>query len=155
MSRYPILQKKVYPIRDLDPLLREYLERWSRSRLTKLINEPISGGSLVTTYITPPFYRWTFTGIHNIHYSNNTGNKLSLLHSALRLPLQEFFQDSLIHVGSYSDDVLFLDFREKLSVFERINQEAYETYKDLDPSTFRAKEASLIRIPYIGRVYQA
>ena len=70
MSRYPVLQKKVYPIRDLDPLLREYLEKWSRSRLTKLINVPISGGSLASTYITPPFYRWKLEGIHNIHYSN-------------------------------------------------------------------------------------
>lgn len=153
MSRYPILQKKVYPIRDLDPLLKGYLEKWSRSRLTKLINVPISGGSLASTYITPPFYRWRLEGIHNIHYSNNTGNKLSLLHSAFRLPLQEFFPDSLIHVSTEGGDTLILDFNRKDAVFDRIDPEAYATYKDLDPSTFRSREEKLIRIPYIGYLY--
>lgn len=149
MARYPIHDKIVYPKRHLDPLLVEYLERWSGRKLEKLRNIPMRGGSLITYHI-PPFWRWKLEGIRNVHYSNNTGNKLSTLHSAIRLPLQEFFGSSLIRVMTeMGTDDLILDFREKEDIFQRINREAYETYKDLPPSSFRSREEKQIKIQYL------
>lgn len=141
MARFPIRDKEVYNRRELDPLLVSYLEKWSESHLDKL--RKISP-------IESPFTRWRLEGIHNISYSNNTGNKLSLFHSAIRLPLQEFFPTTLLHVGTeIGINALVLDFRGENDIFERIDPEAYETYKDLPPSSFRSKEEKLIRIPYI------
>lgn len=141
MARFPIRDKEVYNKRELDPLLVSYLERWSESHLDKLRKiSPIGS----------PFTRWRLEGIHNISYSNNTGNKLSLFHSAIRLPLQEFFPTTLLHVGTeIGINDLVLDFKGENDIFERIDPEAYETYKDLPPSSFRSKEEKLIRIPYI------
>lgn len=141
MSRYPVKSKEVYSRKNLDPLLVSYLEKWSGSHLSKLrkISPPGS-----------PFTRWRLEGIHNISYSNNTGNKLSLFHSAIRLPLQEFFPTSLLHVGTeLGVNDLVLDFKGENDIFEKIDPEVYETYKDLPPSSFRSKEEKLIRIPYI------
>lgn len=141
MARYPIKCKEVYSRKPLDPLLVSYLEKWSGSHLNKLRKISPTGS---------PFTRWRLEGIHNISYSNNTGNKLSLFHSAIRLPLQEFFPTSLLHVGTeIGINDLVLDFKGENDIFERIDQEAYETYKDLPPSSFRSKEEKLIRIPYI------
>ena len=141
MSRYPVKSKEVYNRTFLDPLLVSYLEKWSGSHLSKL--RKISP-------IESPFTRWRLEGIHNISYSNNTGNKLSLFHSAIRLPLQEFFPTTLLHVGTeIGVNDLVLDFKGENDIFERIDPEAYETYKDLPPSSFRSKEEKLIRIPYI------
>lgn len=149
MSRYPIKNKEVYAIRDLDPRLVSYLEKWSGGKLTKLRVLPFRGGSWVTIHC-PPFWRWRLEGINNISYKNNTGNKLSLLHSALRLPLQEFFPNSLIHIATeVGRNDLVLDFGRKEDIFERIDDQAYETYKDWPPYDFRSKEEKLIRIPYI------
>lgn len=141
MARFPIRDKEVYNRRELDPLLVSYLEKWSGSHLSKLRKiSPIGS----------PFTRWRLEGIHNISYSNNTGNKLSLLHSALRLPLQEFFPTTLLHVGTeIGINDLVLDFKGENDIFKRIDPGAYETYKDLPPSSFRSKEEKLIRIPYI------
>jgi hypothetical protein len=141
MSRYPVKSKEVYNRTFLDPLLVSYLEKWSGSHLSKL--RKISPAD-------SPFTRWRLEGIHNISYSNNTGNKLSLFHSAIRLPLQEFFPTTLLHVGTEMGvNDLVLDFKGENDIFERIDPEAYETYKDLPPSSFRSKEEKLIRIPYI------
>lgn len=141
MARFPVKDKEVYNRRELDPLLVSYLEKWSESKLTKLRRISPAGS---------PFTRWRLEGIHNISYSNNTGNKLSLLHSAIRLPLQEFFPTSLLHVGTeLGVNDLVLDFKGEKDIFERVDKEAYETYKDLPPSSFRSKEEKLIRIPYI------
>lgn len=141
MGRYETVNKVVYPRKDLDPLLVEYLEKWSGRRLTKLKKVSPEGA---------PFVRWRLEGIRNISYKNNTGNKLSLLHSALRLPLQEMFGDSLLHVGTeVGGNDLILDFKELQDVFKEISKDAYETYKEIPPSTFRSKEEKLIRIPYI------
>lgn len=146
MARFPIRYKEVYNKRELDPLLVFYLEKWSGGKLTKLRKLPLRG-SPGTPY---SFTRWRLEGIHNISYSNNTGNKLSLLHSAIRLPLQEFFPASLLHVGTeLGINDLVLDFKGENDIFERIDREAYETYKDLPPSSFRSKEEKLIKIPYI------
>lgn len=72
------------------------------------------------------------------------------MHSAMRLPLQEFFPTSLLHVGTeIGINDLVLDFKGENDIFERIDLEAYETYKDLPPSSFRSKEEKMIRIPYI------
>lgn len=141
MSRYPVKSKEVYSRKLLDPLLVSYLEKWSGSHLDKL--RKISPAD-------SPFTRWRLEGIHNIYYSNNTGNKLSLFHSAIRLPLQEFFPTTLLHVGTEMGvNDLVLDFKGENDIFERVDKEAYETYKDLPPSSFRSKEEKLIRIPYI------
>lgn len=142
-GRHVVTNKRIYKRSDLDPLLVRYLERWSGGKLEKL--------RLISPLEQPPFYRWRLEGINNISYKNNTGNKLSLLHSAWRLPLQEFFGQSLLHVGTeMTRKDLILDFREIEDIFDRINQEAYETYKDLPPYDFRSKEEKLIRIPYIN-----
>lgn len=141
MSRYPVLNKEVYPLKELDPLLKKYLEKWSGKRLTKLRKISPSGS---------PFTRWRLEGIQNISYKNNTGNKLSLFHSAIRLPLQEFFPESLLHVGTeIGINDLVLDFKREEDIFQRIPLEVYETYIDISPSEFRSKEEKLIRIPYI------
>lgn len=146
MSRYPVKSKEVYNKTFLDPLLVSYLEKWSGSHLSKLRKLPLRG-SPGTPY---SFTRWRLEGIHNISYSNNTGNKLSLFHSAIRLPLQEFFPTTLLHVGTEMGvNDLVLDFKGENDIFERIDPEAYETYKDLPPSSFRSKEEKMIRIPYI------
>lgn len=141
MARYPIRDKEVYNRTFLDPLLVSYLEKWSGSHLSKL--RKISP-------IESPFTRWRLEGIHNISYKNNTGNKLSLFHSAIRLPLQEFFPESLLHVGTeIGINDLVLDFRGEEDIFQRISQEVYETYIDLPPYEFRSKEEKQIKIPYI------
>ena len=139
MSRFPIKDKKVYNKRDLDYRLVQYLEKWSGRKLLKL-----------RKLASEPFTRWRLEGIHNISYKNNTGNKLSLFHSAIRLPLQEFFPTSLLHVGTEMEiNDLVLDFKEEESIFDKIPIEAYETYIDIPPSSFRSKEEKMIRIPYI------
>lgn len=141
MARFPIRHKEVYAIRDLDPLLVSYLEKWSEGHLTKLKKISPEGS---------PFTRWRLEGIRNISYSNNTGNKLSLLHSAMRLPLQEFFPTSLLRVGrQLGNNDLILDFKGEEDIFQRISPEVYKTYIDIPPSSFRSKEEKLIRIPYI------
>lgn len=131
----------MYPIKSLDPRLVEYLELVSGKRLTKV--RKLDTGDA-------PFTRWRLEGIRNISYSNNTGNKLSLLHSAIRLPLQEMFGESLLRVCTeINRNDLVLDFLGENDLFKEVDETAYETYKGFPPSMFRSREEKLIRIPYI------
>ena len=138
MSRFPVKEKKVYPKGKLDPSLVSYLEKVSGRRLSKLRRMSPEA----------PFYRWMLEGIRNISYSNNTGNKLSHLHEAIRLPLQEYYKEKLLRVLTYENN-LVLDFQGEDDIFQKCPPGWYGEWLTRDPSTFRSAEEKLISIPYI------
>ena len=140
MSRFPIQEKRIYPRKDLDYYLVKYLEEVSGRKLTKL--------RYLSPIENPPFHRWMLEGIRNISYTNNTGNKLSHLHEAIRLPLQEYYKENLLRVLTLQNN-LVLDFQNKDDIYLKCPEGWYEEWKDRNPSTFRSAEEKLIRVPYI------
>ena len=138
--------KTVYNKRDLCPRLVSYLEKWSGGTLTKVRllvpNEE---------YPAPGWWRWKLEGITDVSYSNNTGNKLSTLFSALRLPLQSFYKDSLLRVcKEIGSNDLILDVSNEDSLFSQEVPEDFLVWESRPPCEFRAKEAGLIKIPYVS-----
>ena len=123
----------------------DYLERWSGSRLTKL-------RLLLPSREHPEvgWYRWRLEGIHDVSYTNNTGNKVSTFFSALRLPLQEYYKETLLRVArEIGGNDLILDFVDGDSLFSKGDLKDFQVWESLPPWEYRAKEAGLIRIPYI------